>query len=33
LASLEDAGLIVADDSGKRALTEHGISLLDTLLR
>jgi DNA-binding transcriptional ArsR family regulator/anti-sigma regulatory factor (Ser/Thr protein kinase) len=33
LASLEDAGLIVADESGKRALTEHGVSLLDTILR
>jgi Mn-dependent DtxR family transcriptional regulator len=33
LASLEDAGLIVADESGKRALTERGVSLLDTILR
>jgi DNA-binding transcriptional ArsR family regulator len=33
LASLEEARLIVADESGKRALTERGISLLDALLR
>jgi Mn-dependent DtxR family transcriptional regulator len=33
LASLEEAGLIVADESGKRALTERGITLLDSLLR
>jgi DNA-binding transcriptional ArsR family regulator len=33
LASLEEAGLIVADDSGKRALAERGITLLDSLLR
>jgi anti-sigma regulatory factor (Ser/Thr protein kinase)/DNA-binding transcriptional ArsR family regulator len=33
LASLEEAGLIIADESGKRALTQYGISLLDALLR
>lgn len=33
LASLEEAGLILADESGKRALTERGIALLDTILR
>jgi DNA-binding transcriptional ArsR family regulator len=33
LASLEEAGLIVADESGKRALTERGVALLDTILR
>jgi Mn-dependent DtxR family transcriptional regulator len=33
LASLEEAGLIVADESGKRALAERGITLLDSLLR
>jgi hypothetical protein len=29
LAFLEDAGLIVADQTGKRALTEHGIDCLE----
>jgi anti-sigma regulatory factor (Ser/Thr protein kinase)/DNA-binding transcriptional ArsR family regulator len=33
LASLEEAGLILADESGKRALTERGVALLDTILR
>jgi len=33
LASLEEAGLIVADESGKRALTERGVALLDAILR
>jgi Mn-dependent DtxR family transcriptional regulator len=33
LASLEEAGLIVADESGKRALTERGVTLLDTILK
>jgi DNA-binding transcriptional ArsR family regulator len=33
LASLEDAGLIVADESGKRELTERGVTLLDTILK
>ncbi len=33
LASLEEAGLIVADESGKRALTERGVTLLDSILR
>jgi DNA-binding transcriptional ArsR family regulator len=33
LASLEEAGLIVADESGKRALTERGVALLDTILK
>jgi anti-sigma regulatory factor (Ser/Thr protein kinase) len=32
-AYLEEAGLIVADESGKRALAERGITLLDSLLR
>lgn len=31
LASLEDAGLIVADETGKRGLTEFGVSYLDTI--
>jgi hypothetical protein len=31
LASLEDAGLIVADETGKRQLTEFGVSYLDTI--
>jgi DNA-binding transcriptional ArsR family regulator len=33
LASLEDAGLILADESGKRALTKRGVALLDAILR
>jgi anti-sigma regulatory factor (Ser/Thr protein kinase) len=33
LASLEEAGLIVADESGKRALTERGVALLDSILK
>ena len=33
LASLEEAGLIVADESGKRALTERGVTLLDSILK
>lgn len=33
LGSLEDAGLIIADESGKRALTERGVALLDTILK
>jgi anti-sigma regulatory factor (Ser/Thr protein kinase) len=33
LASLEEAGLILADESGKRALTDRGVALLDTILR
>lgn len=33
LASLEEAGLIVADESGKRSLTEQGVSFLDDILR
>lgn len=33
LASLEEAGLIVADESGKRALTERGVTLLDAILK
>jgi DNA-binding transcriptional ArsR family regulator len=33
LAFLEEAGLIVADESGKRALTESGVAFLDTILR
>ena len=33
LASLEEAGLIVADDSGKRELTDDGIAYLDAILR
>jgi DNA-binding transcriptional ArsR family regulator len=32
LASLEEAGLILADESGKRALTERGVALLDAIL-
>lgn len=31
LASLEEAGLIVADETGKRQLTEFGVSYLDTI--
>jgi anti-sigma regulatory factor (Ser/Thr protein kinase) len=31
LASIEDAGLIVADETGKRQLTEFGVSYLDTI--
>jgi anti-sigma regulatory factor (Ser/Thr protein kinase) len=31
LASLEDTGLIVADETGKRQLTEFGVSYLDTI--
>jgi anti-sigma regulatory factor (Ser/Thr protein kinase) len=33
LASLEEAGLILADESGKRALTDRGVTLLDAILR
>jgi DNA-binding transcriptional ArsR family regulator len=33
LASLEDVGLIVADESGKRALTSEGVAFLDAILR
>ena len=33
LAALEDAGLVVADSSGKRALTERGVAFLDSILR
>jgi DNA-binding transcriptional ArsR family regulator len=33
LASLEELGLIVADESGKRALTEQGVAFLDAILR
>jgi anti-sigma regulatory factor (Ser/Thr protein kinase) len=33
LASLEELGLIVADESGKRALTEQGVTFLDAILR
>ncbi len=33
LASLEEAGLIVSDESGQRTLTQQGVSLLDTILR
>lgn len=33
LASLGEAGLILADESGKRVLTERGIAILDTILR
>ena len=31
LASLEESGLIVADETGKRELTEFGVSYLDTI--
>jgi anti-sigma regulatory factor (Ser/Thr protein kinase) len=31
LASLEESGLIVADETGKRQLTEFGVSYLDTI--
>jgi anti-sigma regulatory factor (Ser/Thr protein kinase) len=33
LASLEEVGLIVADESGKRTLSERGVALLDVVLR
>lgn len=33
LASLEELGLIVADESGKRTLTEQGVAFLDVILR
>lgn len=33
LAALEEVGLIVADETGKRALTDEGIAFLDAVLR